>query len=60
MAIFYLRSQVSVPSNPASDSIIINNTVLNAPITACAPILCVLSNPDRADRVVLGPYIIDT
>ena len=59
MAIFCLWSWVSVPSNPASDSVITNNTILNAPTMACAPILCALSNPDRADQVVLGPYIID-
>ena len=50
---------MSVPFNPASDSIITNNTVLNALMTACAPILYALSNSDRADQVMLGLYIID-
>ena len=49
MIILCLWSQVSIPSNPASDSVITNNTVLNAPTTACAPTLYTLSNPDRAD-----------
>ena len=36
-----------------------NNIVLNALMTACAPTLYTLSNPDRADQEVLGPYITD-
>ena len=59
MAILRLRSQVSVPSNPASDSDIANNTVLNALMTACAPIFCALSNLNKADQEVLGAQIID-
>ena len=50
---------MSIPSNPVSDSAIANDTILNALTMACAPTLCTLSNPDRADQEVLGPYIID-
>ena len=57
MAVLRLWSRVSVPSNPASDSAMANDTVLNAPTTACAPTLCTLSNPDRADQEALGPHI---
>ena len=59
MAILCLQSQVNVPSNPVSDSDIANNTVLNAPMTACAPTFCALFNPDKADQEILGAQIID-
>ena len=48
---------MSIPFSSASDSVMTNNTVLNASITACALILYILSNSDRADQEVLGPYI---
>ena len=50
---------MSVFFNPASDFAIANNIILNALITACAPTLCTLSNPNRANQKILGPYIID-
>ena len=59
MAVLHLWSRVSVSSNPASDSVMTNNTVLNTPTTACAPTLYTLSNPDRADQEALGPHITD-